>query len=428
MTDWLIRGGRIVDPASGVDRVGDLWIVNGAISYEVQSGGGSFETYDALGKIVAPGLVDLHTQLREPGFEEDETIDVACDAALAGGFTSIAVLPETDPAIDTPAGVEFLRQKAARARSANVFVTACVSKDRQGKELAEIGTLVEAGAVAFSDGVRPIANPDLMHRALEYCRMFGQPILSHPETPELTRGGIMHEGRTSLALGIAGMPVECEEVAVARDLRLAEATGGKLHLLNLSAAGSVDLVRRAKARGVAVTAGVCIANLVLSDRSLRMFDTNYKVNPPLRSQEHIVACQAGLADGTIDVISTGHAPRAAEKKMLELDLAPFGMIGLETALSLVIEYLIEQKVLDWPAAVAKLTTNPAKVLGIPKGTLAAGADADVVVIDPAARWTLTREGLHSRSANTPFIGKSMTGRACAVFVRGERKLAHAVAR
>ena len=421
MTDWLIRGGRIVDPASGVDRVGDLWIVDGAVTFEPQSGGGAFETFDAHGKIVAPGFVDLHTQLREPGFEEDETIDVACAAALAGGFTSLAVLPETDPPIDTPAGVEYVRQKAARARSANVYVTACVSKDRQGKELAEIGTLVEAGAVAFSDGVHPIGNPDLMHRALEYCRMFDRPILSHPETPELTRGGIMHEGRTSLALGLAGMPVECEEVAVARDLRLAEATGGKLHLLNLSAAGSVDLVRRAKRRGVAVSAGVCVANLVLSDRSLRLFDTAYKVNPPLRSQEHIVACQTGLADGTIDVISTGHAPRAAEKKMLELDQAPFGMIGLETTLSLAVEYLIEPGTLEWPAAIAALASNPARILGIPKGTLASGADGDVIVVDPAARWTLTRESLLSRSANTPFLGKEMRGRVEAVFVRGERK-------
>ena len=290
---------------------------------------------DAAGKIVAPGLIDMHVQLREPGCEEDETIETGTAAALAGGFTSIACMPETEPPIDTQAGVEFVRQQAARADNCNVFVVACVSKNREGKELAEIGPLVEAGAVAFSDGMRPVHNAELLRRALEYCLMFDKPILNHPEVRELTHGGVMHEGRVSLVLGLAGMPAAAEDVMTSRDIRLAEATGGRLHLLNVSTRRSVDLIRRGKQRRVRSRRGVAAINFTLTDESLRSFDSNYKMNPPLRSHEHVEACIAGLEDGTIDVISSGHAPRAVEKKMRELDLAPFGMVGLETTLALV---------------------------------------------------------------------------------------------
>jgi dihydroorotase len=302
-----------------------------------------------------------------------------------------------------------------------VFVVACVSKNREGKELAEIGSLVEAGAVAFSDAMRPLQSADLLRRALEYCLMFDAPILSHPEVLDLSHGGVMHEGRTSMVLGLAGMPPAAEDVMASRDIRLAEATGGRLHLLNLSTASSIDLVRRNKVRQVAITAGVCAIHFTLTDESLRSFDSDCKLNPPLRSAEHVAACIAGLADGTLDVISTGHAPRAAEKKMQELDLAPFGMVALESTLALVITKLIEPGHLDWLTALSKLTTNPARVLGLAKGTLRPGADADVTLIDPDVRWTVDPERFQSKSSNTPLAGMPLRGRPRHVIVAGELK-------
>ena len=421
MSRLLITGGRVICPAQGFDRATNLLIEDGKIAALDGQPRGDERLVDARGLIVAPGLVDLHTQLREPGCEEDETIETGTAAALAGGYTSIACLPETEPPIDTPAAVEFVRQKAARAHHCHVFVVACVSKNREGKELAEIGSLVEAGAVAFSDAMRPLASADLLRRALEYCLMFDAPILSHPEVLDLSHGGVMHEGRTSMVLGLAGMPPAAEDVMASRDIRLAEATGGRLHLLNLSTASSIDLVRRNKARQVAITAGVCSIQFALTDESLRSFDSDCKLNPPLRSAEHVSACLAGLADGTLDVISTGHAPRAAEKKMQELDLAPFGMVALETTLALVITKLIEPGHLDWPAALAKLTTNPARVLGLAKGTLRPGADADVTIIDPEVRWTVDPERFQSKSSNTPLAGATLRGRPRHVIVAGELK-------
>jgi dihydroorotase len=301
-------------------------------------------------------------------------------------------------------------------------VAACVSKDRAGKELAEIGSLVEAGAVAFTDAPNPIQNSDLLRRAFQYCSMFDKPIFSHPEVAELSCDGIIHEGKISMLLGLPGLPCEAEDVMTSRDLRLAEATGGRLHLLNISSANSVELIRRVKARGVQVTAGVCPHHLTLTDECLRSFDSNFKVNPPLRSQDHVEICIQGLADGTLDVISSGHAPRASEKKMLELDRAPFGVVGLETMLSVVITKLIAPGRLDWMTALEKMTINPARVLGIAKGTLQIGADADIVVIDPELAWTVDPNRFRSKSKNTPYAGWQLTGRAVQVYLGGERKL------
>jgi dihydroorotase len=419
MARILITGGRVICPAQGLDRAASLLIENGKIAaLDVQPRGGE-HVIDATGKIVAPGLVDLHTQLREPGCEEDETIETGTAAALAGGYTTIACLPDTEPPLDTPAGVEFVHQKAARARHCNVFVIACVSKNQEGKELAEIGSLAEAGAVAFSDGMKPQNNSDLQRRALEYCLMFDKAILSHPEVSELSQGGVMHEGRVSMVLGLTGMPAAAEDVRTSRDIRLAEATGGRLHLLNISTAMSIDLVRRSKLRKITLTAGVCPLNFALTDDTLRSFDSRYKVNPPLRSPEHVEACIAGLKDGTLDVISSGHSPRAPEKKMQELDLAPFGSSSLETTLALTITRLIEPGHLDWLTALAKLTVNPARVLGLKKGTLKAGADADVTIIDPSHRWTVDPSQFRSKSANTPLAGVELQGRATHVIVGGE---------
>lgn len=418
MSRLMITGGRVIDPSQSLDRVTNVLLEDGRVAgFDVEHNGHD-EVFDATGKIVAPGLIDMHVELCEPGREEDETIETGTAAALAGGFTSIACTADTDPPIDTQAGVEYVRQKAARANNCNVFVIASVSKAREGKELAELGTLVEAGAVAFSDAARPLENTELLRRALEYCLMFDKPILDHPEVPELSHGGVMHEGITSMVLGLPGLPAEAEDLMTGRDLRLAEATGGRLHLMNISSAGSIDLIRRAKARGVRVTAEICPHHFALTDEALRSFDANCKVNPPLRSQEHVEACIGALADGTIDCIASGHSPRAAEKKMLELDRAPFGMAALETALGLVVKLLIEPGHLDWPAALAKLTANPAGVLGIDKGTLRVGADADVTIIDPDARWTVRPERFRSKSGNTPLAGWELRGRAEAVIVGG----------
>jgi dihydroorotase len=421
MPSLLIQNGRVIDPSQGLDRVTNLLIEDGRISgYDVARNGQDV-VIDAQGKIVTPGLIDMHVHLREPGREEDETIATGTAAALAGGFTSIACIPNTDPPIDTQATVEFVQHQAALADRCNVFVVACVSKNREGKELAEIGQLVEAGAVAFSDDGAPVYNAELMRRAFEYCLMFDKPILNHEEVLELTTGGVMHEGLVSLILGLPGMPAAAEDVMTGRDIILAEATGGRIHVMHVSTAGSVELVRRAKRRGVRVTTEVCPHHFTLTDECLRRFDSNYKMSPPLRGKGDMQACITGLADGTIDCICTDHAPHAPEKKMQELDRAPFGIIGLETCLPLVIQQLIEPGILTWPQAIEKMTINPAKVLGINKGTLRPGADADVTIIDPSRPWTVAVGDFQSKSQNTPFIGWTFHGRADTVIVGGRVK-------
>ena len=421
MSRILIQNGRVIDPSQSMDRVTSLLIENGRVAAYDATPEGQDEIIDAAGKIVAPGLIDMHVHLREPGFEEDETIETGTAAAVAGGFTSIACCPNTDPPIDTQGTVEFVRQKAARAGNSNVFVIACVSKNREGEELAEIGQLVEAGAVAVSDDGAPVHNAELMRRAFEYCLMFHIPVLNHAEVRELTKGGVMHEGRTQLVLGLGGIPAAAEDVMTSRDIALAEATGGRLHVMHVSTGGSIHAIRRAKKRHVRVTAEVTPHHFTLTDECLLSFDSNYKMNPPLRGQGHVDACIEALVDGTLDVIATDHAPHAKEKKMQELDRAPFGIVGLETALGLVVTRLIEPGHLDWPTALAKMTLNPARILGIEKGTLAIGADADVTIIDPEARWTVDPAQFRSKSTNTPFAGWELQGRATTVIVGGSVK-------
>jgi dihydroorotase len=425
MATLLIRGGRVVDPSQGIDRVDDLFIRDGLVvavgNSGVQPVGKADETIDAAGLVVAPGLIDMHVHLREPGREEDETIETGTRAAVAGGFTSVACIPNTEPPIDTQAAVEFVNQKAVRADNCNVFVVACVSRNREGKELAEIGQLVEAGAVAFSDDGAPVYDAELMRRAFEYCRMFDRPILAHEEVLELSRGGVMNEGLVSLVLGLGGMPAAAEEVMIGRDIALAEVTGGRLHVMHVSTAGGVALIREAKRRGARVTGEACPHHFTLTDESLRGFDSNFKMSPPLRTVADVEAIIAGLVDGTIDCIATDHAPHAREKKMLELDRAPFGILGLETAVGLCATRLIHTGRLDWPRLIEALSTLPARILGVNRGTLRPGAVADVTLIDPELSWRVDAAAFRSKSVNSPFDGWTLRGRAVATIVAGRVK-------
>jgi dihydroorotase len=424
MATLLIRGGRVVDPDQGIDRIDDVVIRDGrvaSIGAEPATGGTPDMTIDAEGMIVAPGLVDMHVHLREPGREEDETIETGTRAAVAGGFTSVACIPNTEPPIDSQAAVEFIRQKAARADTCNVFVVACVSRGREGQELAEIGRLVEAGAVAFTDDGSPVADAELMRRALEYCRMFDRPVLAHEEVLELSRGGVMHEGLVSLVLGLPGMPAAAEDVMIGRDVALAEATGGRLHVMHLSTAGGVALVREAKRRGVRVTAEACPHHFTLTDECLRGFDANFKMSPPLRTAVDVEAIVDGLVDGTIDCIATDHAPHAPEKKMLEIDRAPFGILGLETAVGLSVTRLLATGRIGWPRLIEALSTLPARILGIDRGTLRPGGIADVTIIDPDLEWRVDATTFQSKSRNSPFDGWTLRGRAVATIVGGRVK-------
>lgn len=422
MPTLLLRNGRVIDPSRSLDRVADLWLKDGLILGDgPQAGVTADGVIDCTGTIVSPGLIDMHVHLREPGREEDETIATGTASAVAGGVTSVACMPNTEPALDSRAAAEFVILQAERAGNCNVFPIGAVTKNREGKELAELGGLVEGGAVAFTDDGAPVYSAEIMRRALEYCKMLGRAVLVHAEILELTQGGVMNEGSVSTQLGLRGMPAVAEDIMIARDIMLSKLTGGRVHILHVSTADGVDLIRQGIAKGVRVSGEACPHHFILTDECLRSFDSNYKMSPPLRTKADVDAILAGLKDGTLAVLATDHAPHAPEKKERELDQAPNGIIGLETFLPLCVTHLIEPGHLSWPQMLAKMTVNPAQVLGIDRGTLQPGRPADVTVIDPKVKWTVDATKFKSKSRNSPFHGWSVTGRAVATIVGGEVK-------
>lgn len=427
MPNLAIRGGRVIDPANGIDRIADVLIEDGRIA-SIGEHAGAGETIDASGLVVCSGFVDIHTHLREPGFEHKETIESGTQAAARGGFTTVCAMPNTDPPCDSAGAVEFVLRRAAETGLVRVLPIGCVTKRREGKALAELAELAQAGAVAFSDDGSPVADAGLMRRALEYAGMLATPVIDHCEDSALAQGGVMHEGWVSTRLGLRGIPSAAEETMVARDIALAAETGSHVHLAHVSTAGSVELIRQAKAREVPVTAEVTPHHLALTHEAVLTgpaeslttlaYDTNAKVNPPLRSPEDVAACVAGLLDGTIDCIATDHAPHAIQDKLCEFDAAAFGISGLETALALCLTAL------DIETAIQLLTVAPVHALGLDRrieglGTLSPGAPADVALIDPAAEWTVEPELLASKGKNTPLAGRTLRGRVTATVYAGK---------
>jgi dihydroorotase len=416
----LVRGGRVIDPARKLDEPADVYLLEGrveAVGRNLATPAGAM-VVDASRQVVAPGLIDVHVHLREPGQEDLETVATGAMAAAAGGFAAVCAMPNTDPVCDNQGVVGFVKAQAQRAGKARVYPIGAVSLGQKGKQLAEFGELVGAGAVAVSDDGKPVASSHLMRTALEYAQTFGIPVADHCEDPTLA-GGAMHEGLVSTRLGLKGIPSAAEEIMVARDLLLAELTGGHIHLCHMSTRGSVGLIRRAKDRGVRVTAEACPHHFSLTHEACEGYDTNAKMNPPLREAEDRDAIRQALKDGTIDVIATDHAPHHYDAKEREFDDAPNGIIGLETALGLAITELVVTRLLTLPELIARMSTIPAKIFGLPGGTLAPGSPGDVTVFDPAAEWVVRPQEFFSRSRNTPFTGRRLTGRASVTIVRGQ---------
>ena len=420
MTTLLIRGGRVIDPATGVDGEADVLVKEGRIEGVAPGldGGGAPEI-DAGGLIVAPGFVDPHAHLSEPGWEHRETIRTGVQAAAAGGYTTVCAMPDTDPVIDDPASVGFIVAEGRRARGARVVPAAAVSAGRKGEHLTEFGEVVAAGAVAVTDAGRAMRSSILMRLALDYAQSFGIPVLAHGEDADLAQGGVMHEGVVSTRLGLHGKPAVAEEIGVARDLSLAAATGGRLHLQRVSTGVAAALIRRAREHGVRVTAEATPHHLMLTHERLAGYGTEYKVNPPLRTRRDVELLRAALADGTIDCIATDHAPRHYDEKEQAFDDAPFGVVGFETAFAILHTRLVLEGDLPLPVLIERMTAGPARALGLPAGTLEPGDAADVALIDPSMQWTIDPAAFLSKGRNTPFAGEEVTGRVVRTLVGGE---------
>jgi dihydroorotase len=417
----LIRGGRVIDPSRRTDGIADVYVVDGRIASVGRNitGEDGAEVIEAAGKVVAPGLIDLHVHLREPGFEDLETIATGAMAAAAGGFTAVCAMPNTDPPLDNQGAIGFVVSQAQRAGKARVYPIGTISVGQKGEKLSEFGELMSAGAVAVSDDGKPVMNSHLMRTALEYARTFGIPVADHCEEITLAHAGAMHEGIVATRLGLKGIPAAAEEIHVARDIILSELTGGHIHLCHMSTRGSVDLIRRAKDKGLKVTAEVAPHHFTLTHEACEGYNTNAKMNPPLREEADIEALQGALKDGTIDVIATDHAPHHYDAKEREFDEAPNGIIGLETSFGLAITQLVRPGLVSLPDLFYRMSSLPAQLFHLPGGTLAVGAPADIAILDPEAEWTVDPSRFYSKSRNTPFGGRRLFGLAEVTIVRGK---------
>ena len=416
----LLRGARIIDPSQNLDDTRDILIINGCIAeikekIEISD----VEETDLSGMIVTPGLIDMHAHFRDPGYEYKEDIESGSKSAAAGGFTAVACMPNTKPPIDNGALVEYVKSKTSKISKIKILPIGCVSKGQEGKEITEMGDMAQAGAVAFSDDGKPVADSSLMRKAMVYASMFDRVIIDHCEDPALFEGGQINEGRVSTLLGLTGIPAAAEEIMVARDILLAKEMGTRVHIAHISTKGSVELIRKAKSDGVMVTCEVTPHHLTLTEEAVRGYDTNAKVNPPLRTQEDLKALLEGLKDGTIDAIATDHAPHHIDEKDIEFDKAAFGLVGLETALGLVLTKIVGEGGLSLNKAVEKMTSGPAKILGLHMGTIKIGAPADITVIDPNRVWTVDKDKFFSKGRNTPFNGWELKGKAVLTIVDGK---------
>jgi dihydroorotase len=418
----LLKNGRIIDPANRRDEVGDVLIVNDRIAdpSAIRHPQSAIDEIDCTGLVIAPGLIDIHVHLREPGQSAKETIASGTRCAAAGGFTTVVCMPNTSPTIDSASVVTWIQEKAAREACVNLYTTGAITKGLAGEELAPIGSLKKAGVVALTDDGHCVQNHEVMRRALEYAGMFDLVVMDHCQDYNLVGKGVMHEGYWSTVLGLPGWPALGEEIIVSRNAQLAALTGTHIHCQHLSAAGSVRILREARQRGVPISGELCPHHIALTDESVRSYDTNFKMNPPLRSEEHIEALIAGVADGTITILGSDHAPHCPHEKEVEFDQAPFGILGLETELGLFLDLLVhKRKAIDLPRLIALFTAEPAKLLGLDRATLSVGAVADVTLIDPTREWTVDKQASASLSRNTPFHGWELRGRAVRTIVGGK---------
>ena len=416
----LLKSGRVVDPSQGLDEILDLLLVDGIVASIGKdiSGPEDADVIDCSGLIVSPGLIDVHVHLREPGEEHKETIATGVQAAVAGGYTAVCAMPNTDPPIDDPAAVGFIVAEGRKAQAARVYPVGCISVQRAGENLAPIGEMVDAGAVAITDDGNPVMNSGLMRLALEYAQAFGIPVADHPEDLGLSAGRHMNESIVSTRLGLAGKPNAAEEVHIVRDLLLAELTGGQIHLQHISTEFGVDAIRQAKARGVRVTAEASPHHLVLTEEAVEGYRTEAKMNPPLRTAKDVAAVRAGLADGSLDVIATDHAPHHYDEKESAFEDAPNGLVGLETAVGIIMTDIVNEGVIDIATMIDRMSCGPARAFGLPGGTLSEGALGDVTVIDPDLSWTVDPNAFRSKSRNTPFTGRELKGASNRTIVGG----------